>query len=84
MPPDDRFDDLAQSLGGFYESWVIYLGLQLGLFALIRAAEPEGITPADLATAAECAPEPVEAWVRAAHASELLEHDGTRVRIGPA
>jgi SAM-dependent methyltransferase len=84
MPPDDRFDDLAQSLGGFYESWVIYLGLQLGLFALIRAAEPEGITPADLATAAECAPEPVEAWVRAAHASELLEHDGTRVRMGEA
>jgi len=81
MPPDDRFDDLAQSLGGFYQSWVIYLGLQLGLFKLIHAAEREGITPAELAAAADCAPEPVEAWVRAAHASELLKHDGTRVRM---
>ena len=44
----------------------------------------EGITPAELAAAAECAPEPVEAWVRAAHASELLEHDGTRVRMDDA
>ncbi len=84
MPPDDRFDDLAQSLGGFYQSWVIYLGLQLGLFALIHAAEREGITPAELATAADCAPDAVEAWVRAAHASELLEHDGTRLRMDEA
>ncbi len=81
MPPDDRFDDLAQSLGGFYRSWVIYLGLHLGLFALIHAAEREGISPVELAAAAGCAPEPVEAWVRAAHASELLEYDGSRVRM---
>jgi SAM-dependent methyltransferase len=84
MPHDDRFDDLARSLGGFYQSWVIYLGLNLGLFALIRDAQDDGITPVDLAVAAECAREPVEAWVRAAHASDLVEHDGTRVRLDEA
>jgi SAM-dependent methyltransferase len=84
MPSHDRFDDLAQSLGGFYRSWAIYLGLQLGLFELIRSAGTAGITPSDLASAAGCAPQPVDAWVRAAHASELLEHDGTRVRMDEA
>jgi SAM-dependent methyltransferase len=81
MPPDDRFDDLSQSLGGFYRSWVVYLGLQLGLFERIRASGGDGIAPADLASAVGCAAEPVDAWVRAAHASELIEHDGTRVRM---
>jgi SAM-dependent methyltransferase len=84
MPHDDRFDDLAQSLGGFYRSWVIYLGLQLGLFDRIHSAGSEGITPDDLASQAGCAAEPVDAWVRAAHASELLAYDGTRVRLDEA
>ena len=84
MPPDDRFDDLAQSLGGFYRSWAIYLGLQLGLLQRIRAAGADGITPADLAAAAGCVAGPVEAWVRAAHASELIEHDGSVVRMDEA
>lgn len=84
MAPDDRFDDMAQSLGGFYRSWVIYLGLQLGLFERIRAAGLEGILTAELASAAGCAAEPVDAWARAAHASELIEHDGTRVRMDEA
>src|SRR5262249_45233102 len=66
-PADDRFDDLAQRLGGFYLSWIVYLGLELGLFERIRASA-DGIGPAELATAAGCAPAPVEAWVRAAHA----------------
>jgi SAM-dependent methyltransferase len=84
MPPDDRFDDLAQSLGGFYRSWVIYLGLHLGLFERIRSAGGAGITAADLASAAGCAREPVDAWIRAAHAGELIEHDGTHVRLDEA
>jgi SAM-dependent methyltransferase len=81
MAPNDRFEDIAQSLGGFYRSWAIYVGLQLGLFERIRAAGAAGITPPDLASAAGCAAEPVDAWVRAAHASELIEHDGTRIRM---
>ena len=84
MAPDDRFDDLAQSLGGFYRSWVIYLGLQLGLFQRIHAAGDSGITPADLAVSAGCAAEPVEAWARAAHSGALVKHDGTRVRMDEA
>ena len=33
MALDDRFDDLIASLGGFHRSWLVYLGLELGLFA---------------------------------------------------
>ena len=79
-PTDDRFDELAQRLGGFYLSWVVYLGLELGLFERIRAAGG-GISPSDLATAARCAPAPVEAWVRAAHAAEIVEYDGQLVTL---
>jgi SAM-dependent methyltransferase len=77
---DDRFDELAQGLGGFYLSWVIYLGLELGLFERIRAAR-DGIGPAELAAAAGCAAAPVEAWVRAAHASDIVDFDGVRVSL---
>ena len=80
-PTDDRFDELAQRLGGFYLSWVVYLGLELGLFEKIRAAGAPASPRSDLATAAGCAPAPVEAWVRAAHASELVEFDGERVTL---
>lgn len=84
MAPIDRFEELGEVLGGFYRSWVIYLGLELGLFAAIRAAGPAGIGPADLAGAVSCAPEPVEAWARAAHAGELVEHDGEHITIADA
>src|SRR4051794_41942003 len=79
-PADDRFDELAQRLGGFYLSWTVYLGLELGLFEKIRAAGG-GISPSDLAAAARCAPAPVEAWVRAAHAAEIVEYDGQLVTL---
>lgn len=81
MAPNDRFDEFAESLGGFYRSWVIYLGLELGLFAAIRAAGPGGIGTGDLAAAVSCAPEPIDAWARAAHAGEIVEHDGERITI---
>lgn len=84
MAPTDRFDEFAESLGGFYRSWAIYLGLELGLFAAIRSAGADGITAARLAETAGCAPEPVDAWARAAHAGELVEHDGERIRMTDA
>src|SRR5688572_22091401 len=84
MNAADRFDELAQSLGGFYRSWIVYLGLDLGLFAAVRRAGEAGITLADLAKEAECAPEPVEAWARAAHASALVDFDGQRLRLDEA
>ena len=73
MGHDDRFEELAASVGGFYRSWVIYLGLELGLFARIRAAGAAGLTAAELAAAAGCRPEPIEAWLRAAHAGDLVD-----------
>ncbi|MFL5769313.1 MAG: class I SAM-dependent methyltransferase [Chloroflexota bacterium] len=79
--PDDRFDELAQRLGGFYLSWAVYLGLELGLFERIRAAGEGGISPAELAAATGCAGTPVEAWVRAAHASDIVGFDGTSVTL---
>ncbi len=77
----DRFELLAASVAGFYESWAIYLGLELGLFAAIGDAGPAGIAPDALATATGCRPEPVRAWVRAAHAADLVILDGDRVRL---
>ena len=81
MNAADRFDELAHSLGGFYRSWVVYLGLDLGLFEAIRQAGSAGIPPADLAQATDCAAEPVAAWARAAHASGLVEFDGERLGL---
>ena len=74
----DRFEDAAASVAGFYESWVIYLGIELGLFAAIRDAGRAGIAADAIASAAGCRPEPVRAWLAAAHASELVDLDGDR------
>jgi hypothetical protein len=52
MGQDDRFEELAASVGGFYRSWVIYLGLELQLFERIRAAGTAGLSAPELATAA--------------------------------
>ena len=81
MSIEDRFDDLAASLAGFYRAWAIYLGLELGLFRRIRAAAPSGLTAAGLASQAGCQPEVVETWVRLAHAVDLVEFDGERASI---
>jgi SAM-dependent methyltransferase len=81
MGRNDRFEDLAATVGGFYRSWVIYLGLELGLFARIAAAGSAGIGAAELATAAGCRPEPVADWLRAAHAGDLVELDGDRASL---
>jgi SAM-dependent methyltransferase len=84
MTIDDRFDDLAASLVGFHRTWVAYLGLDLGLFERIRAAGPSGISLDDLGEASGCAPAALRTWALAAHASELVDHDGAVVRMEPA
>ena len=38
MRLDDRFDDLVASLGGFYRTWYVYVGLELGLLERLRDA----------------------------------------------
>jgi SAM-dependent methyltransferase len=80
MSIDDRFDELAASLGGFYRTWAVYLGLELGLFAKLREAGSDGLTPAELATAGRCQADPVDVWIRLAHAVDLVEFDGVRAR----
>ncbi len=81
MSIDDRFDDLVASLAGFHRAWAVYLGIELGLFRRIRAAAPSGLTPSGLATQAGCQPEIVSAWVRLAHAVDLVEFDGERTTM---
>ncbi len=84
MTLDDRFDDLAASLVGFHRTWVVYLGLDLGLFERIRAAGSPGISLDDLAAVSGCAPAALRTWTLAAHASELVDHDGSLVRMEPS
>lgn len=81
MTLDDRFDDLVTSLGGFYRTWVIHLGLELGLFAALRRVGSDGLTPADLAATTGTDPAQVAAWCRAAFANDVLDDDGERVRL---
>ncbi len=79
MTLDERFDELAGSLGGFYRSWAIQLGLELGLFARIRAAGADGLSVGELAAATGTLAGPVDVWARLADAVDLVELDGQRV-----
>jgi len=81
MGLDDRFDDLVATLGGFYRSWLIYLGLELGLFRRLRDAGSRGLTPADLASAAGCAAGPIEEWALAADAHGLATLEDGRLTV---
>ena len=81
MARADRFEELAATVAGFYQSWAIYLGLELGLFDAVRAAGDAGITADDLAEATDCRPEPVATWLHAVHAGDLVTLDGDRARL---
>ena len=79
MAIDERFDDLIASLGGFHRSWLVYLGLELGLFARLREAGSDGMTPAELAAATGTHPQAVEAWAWAVDAHDLATLEGDRL-----
>ena len=49
MRVDDRFDDLVTSLGGFYRTWSVYVGLELGLFQRLRDAASVRLTGHEIA-----------------------------------
>jgi SAM-dependent methyltransferase len=78
---DERFDELATSLAGFHGTWVVYVGIELGLLAALRDAGPDGLTPAELAARTACDAGTVATWALAAHAYELARLDGERLRI---
>jgi SAM-dependent methyltransferase len=80
MRLDDRFDELIDTLTGFHRTWIVYLGVELGLFGHLRTAGRDGLTAAELAKASGCASVPIEAWVLAADAHQLAElRDGRLV-----
>lgn len=78
---DERFDVLIAAISGFYRTWVVYIGLELGYLAALRSAGRRGMTAEELAAATGTAAAPVREWLRAAHAFELVELDGDRATI---
>ena len=83
MRLDDRFDDLLGSLAGFYRSWLIALGLELGLFQALREAGEGGLTPTELAGRASCDAAAIEVWAWAADAHELAVFENGRLSEDP-
>jgi SAM-dependent methyltransferase len=81
MGLDDRFDDLIASLGGFHRSWLVYLGIELGLFARLRAAGAAGLTTDELAAQAGCDPTAIETWAWAADAHDLATLEDGRLSV---
>ena len=81
MGHEDRFDDLIASLGGFHRSWLVYLGIELGLFARIRDAGASGISPADLANATGTDAVAVGAWSWASDAHDLTTFEDGRLTM---
>lgn len=81
MRLDEPFDDLIASLGGFYRTWLVFLGLDLGLFRALRDAGTAGLAPAELAAATGTRPEAVEVWAWAADAHDLAVFDGGRLTL---
>ena len=81
MAPSDPWDDLLDSLGGFYRSWLVYLGLELGLFEILREAGDAGLTPAELAQAAGGHGQAIDVWAWAADAHNLAELEDGRLRV---
>lgn len=78
---EEQFDDLLTSLIGFYRTWIVALGLELGLFEALRGAGEVGAEAEDLAAAVAASPAHVRAWLTAADAHDLLEFDGRRARL---
>jgi SAM-dependent methyltransferase len=81
MAHEDRFDDLIASLGGFHRTWLVYLGIELGLFGRIREAGREGITPDELASLTGTDQAAVAAWSWASDAHDLIRFDHGRLCI---
>lgn len=81
MAHDDRYDDLIASLGGFHRSWLVYLGIELGLFEVVRTTGAAGVTTAELAGATNTHAEAVEAWAWASDAHDLTTFDDGRLTM---
>ena len=72
MRLDDRYDELISDLGGFYRTWLVYLGVDLGFFRALRDAGDGGLPAAELASLTATHLRAVETWVWAAEAHGLV------------
>ena len=70
---DRTFDELIESLVGFYRSWFLSLGVELGLVRAVVDAGPGGVTADELARAADVHPPAADLWLRGAYAHRVLE-----------
>lgn len=69
---DRRFDELIESLVGFYRSWFLSLGVELGLVGVVAAAGRAGVTADELASTAEVHPPAADLWLRGAYAHRIV------------
>ena len=79
MPAEDldrRFDELIESLVGFYRTWFLSLGVELGMVRAVSDAGGGGITAAELAKAAGVHPPAAHLWLRGAYAHRIVELAG--------
>jgi SAM-dependent methyltransferase len=81
MRLDDRFDDLVASLGGFYRTWFVAIGLDLGLLAQLRDAGATGLTVAELARRSRTSADVVGRWAWGAAAHDLVALHEDRVAL---
>jgi SAM-dependent methyltransferase len=81
MRIDDRFDDMVASLGGFYRTWYVFVGLELGLLQKLREAGPGGLTPAELARRTMTEARLVSDWAWGADAHDLVAIEDGRITI---
>ena len=81
MQLDDRFEDLVASLGGFYRTWFVAIGLDLGLLAQLRDAGRSGLTVAELARRTRTSADVVGRWAWGAAAHDLVELADDRVSL---
>ena len=81
MSLDDRFDDMVASLGGFYKTWYVFVGLELGLLACLRGAGASGMAVDELATATGTSADLLGRWAWGADAHDLVEIVDGRLRL---
>ena len=75
MSSDETYEALISDLGGFYRTWLVYLGVELGFFRALRAGGDAGLTAGDLALRTSTHPRAVETWAWAADAHGLVQTD---------
>lgn len=83
MRLDDRYDELVSDLGGFYRTWLVYLGVDLGFFRALRTAGDAGLSATELAARTSTHPRAVQTWVWAADAHGLIDAESGTIRLDP-